>query len=209
MLTQTHAQTPAPSHALSGTLPEPILSSRSRGWNGIVVELQRFCDTDAVVQMRDHVLGVHIAGSVNLLQGRNGRTGVKLVRPGDTTITPMGEPKRWQHTGETMVILLKLAPACVQSIAGERPTRRDSRSATIWASGTRNSRKSDDGFLAGLEPEGAASRIYAESLTTHSPSICCGITARRASRWKSPERSCRTTSSSGRSSTSTTICAKT
>ena len=66
MLTQTHAQTPAPSHALSGALPEPILSSRSRGWNGIVVELQRFCDTDAVVQMRDHVLGVHIAGSVTM-----------------------------------------------------------------------------------------------------------------------------------------------
>ena len=38
----------------------------------------------------------------------------KFVRPGDVTITPVGEPKRFQHGGEIVVILLKLAPAFVQ-----------------------------------------------------------------------------------------------
>jgi AraC family transcriptional regulator len=170
LLTQPYAATPDSSpHTLSGTLPEPLLSSRSRGWNGIVVELHRFCDTDAVVQLRDHVLGVHIAGTVNLLQRRNGRTGVKLVRPGDTTITPMGEPKRWQHTGETMVILLRLAPAFVQSIAGEECAADPARFEIRDNLGVRDPQLEEIGrrLLAGLEPEGAASRIYAESLTTH------------------------------------------
>ena len=38
-------------------MPEPLLSSRSRGWNGIVVELHRFRDVDVVVEVREHIVG--------------------------------------------------------------------------------------------------------------------------------------------------------
>ena len=32
------------------------------------------------------------------------------MNPGDVTITPVGEPKRFQHAGENVVVLLRLAP---------------------------------------------------------------------------------------------------
>ena len=111
-------EVPPPSERTSG-LPVPLLSSRSRNWNGIVVELHHFRGVDAVVPVREHLVGVHVAGSVNLLQSRNGRTSVKHVRAGDITITPYGEPKRFQHAGENIVILLKLAPAVLQDVAGD------------------------------------------------------------------------------------------
>lgn len=96
---------------------EPLLSSGSRGWKGIVVELHHFRGVDRVVPMPHHVVGVHLTGSVNLLQSRNGRTCVKHVRAGDVTITPRGEPKRFQHAGENIVLLLKLDPAFLQQVA--------------------------------------------------------------------------------------------
>lgn len=96
---------------------EPLLSSCSRGWKGIVVELHHFRGVDRMVPMPHHVVGIHLAGSVNLLQSRNGRTRVKLVRAGDVTITPRGEPKRFQHAGDNVVVLLKLDPEFLQQVA--------------------------------------------------------------------------------------------
>jgi AraC family transcriptional regulator len=157
-----------PTRAISGALPEPLLSSRSRGWNGIVVELQSFRDIDAVVQMQEHVVAVHLAGSISLLQRRNGKSSRAPVGPGDIIITPVGEPKRWQHTGENVVILLRLSPAFVQSVAGEEFALDPARFEIQDNFGTRDAQIEDIGkhLLAGLEREGAAGRIYAESLAT-------------------------------------------
>jgi len=102
-----------------GAPPGLLLSSRSRQWDGVVVELHHFRNVDVVVPVREHIVGVHLTGAVNLLQSRNGKTCVKHVRAGDVTITPHGEPKRFQHTGENVVVLLRLAPAFVQEVAGD------------------------------------------------------------------------------------------
>jgi AraC family transcriptional regulator len=157
-----------PTRTISGALPQPLLSSRSRGWNGIVVELQSFRDIDAVVQMQEHVVAVHLAGSISLLQRRNGKSSRAPVGPGDIIITPVGEPKRWQHSGENVVILLRLAPAFVQNVAGEEFALDPTRFEIQDNFGTRDTQIEEIGkhLLAGLEREGAASRIYAESLAT-------------------------------------------
>ena len=36
-----------------------------------------------------------------------------------TSLSPFGEPKRFQHTGENVVVLLRLAPDFVQQVAGD------------------------------------------------------------------------------------------
>jgi AraC family transcriptional regulator len=151
----------------TGGLPVPLLSSRSRGWNGLLVELHHFHGVDAVVPVHEHIVGVHVAGAVNLLQSRNGRTSVKHVRAGDVTITPCGEPKRFQHAGENVVILLKLAPALLQGLAGDEGAIDPSRFELQENFGTRDPRLVALGkqILAGLESEGAVGRIHVESLT--------------------------------------------
>jgi len=153
----------------TAALPAPLLSSRYRSWNDIAVELHHFRGVDAVVPVREHIVGVHISGSVKLLQSRSGRTCTRYVRAGDITITPFGEPKRFQHAGDNIVILLKLAPAFIQSVAGEEYALDPSRFEILENFGTPDRQLVTLGkqLLAGLEPEGAAGRMQVESLTTH------------------------------------------
>jgi len=116
--------------------------------------------------MPEHVIGVHLAGSVNLLQARSGHASVRHVRPGDITITPHGEPKRFQHVGETLVILLKLAPAFVRDIAGDEYALDPERFEIIENFGTRDAALVALGrrLLRGLESEGEPVRVRVEAL---------------------------------------------
>lgn len=150
-------------------MPRPLLSSRARGWNGIVVELQHFRRVDVVVEVPEHVLGLHIVGSVNLLQQRSGRTVTRLVRPGDVTITPAGAPKRFQHGGDIMVILVKLEPWFVQHVAGDECAIDPTRFEIQENPGATDPQIADIGqrLLAGLESEGLTSRLCIDSLATH------------------------------------------
>jgi AraC family transcriptional regulator len=152
----------------ASALPAPLLSSKYRSWSDIVVELHHFRGVDAIVPVHEHIIGVHVAGSVNLLQSRSGRTCVKYVRAGDITITPFGEPKRFQHAGENIVIVLKLAPAFVQNVAGEEYALDPSRFEILENSGAPDPKLFVLGkqLLAGLEAEGTAGRMNVESLTT-------------------------------------------
>lgn len=149
-------------------MPRPLLSSRARGWHGVVVELMHFHTVDAVVDVPDHLIGVHFAGAVNLLQQRNGRSVTKLVRPGDVTITPAGEPKRFQHGGDNMVVLLKLAPSYIQRIAGDEygidPARFELRET--YCATDPELVHLGMAMLRGLEQERMASWLYVDALAT-------------------------------------------
>jgi AraC family transcriptional regulator len=101
----------------AATLAPPLLSSRRRGWQGIGVDLHHFTDVDRTVPAKDHLIGIHLAGAVDLLQVRAGHTVVRRVRPGDITITPAGEPKRFQHGGDNVVIVVSLAPSALREHA--------------------------------------------------------------------------------------------
>jgi AraC family transcriptional regulator len=154
-------------HASSALPHAPLLSSASRHWDGIVVELHHFDTVDVVVPVREHLVGVHVTGAVTLLQARNGKASVRHLRAGDVTVTPVGEPKRFQHTGENVVLILRLAPDFVQQVAGDEyalnPTRFElqeslgARDPELVAIGNR--------LLAGLGTEGTPTRMLVESLT--------------------------------------------
>jgi AraC family transcriptional regulator len=108
---------PAIDPACAATLAPPMLSSKLRDWKGIGVELYHFRDVDRTVPARDHLIGVNVAGAVNLLQSRAGHTVIRRVRPGDITITPAGAPKRFQHGGDNVVIVVRLAPFALREHA--------------------------------------------------------------------------------------------
>jgi AraC family transcriptional regulator len=152
---------------LSGTIPDPLLSSRARGWNGLTVELQSFHDLDVVVQAPDHVIAVHLAGGVNVHQSRGGRTRSRTMSPGDVTVTPIGPPTRWRQAGHSLVVLLRLSPAYVRGVAGDECALDPERFEIQARFATRDARIDDIArrLLAGLELEGGDSRLYVDSLT--------------------------------------------
>src|SRR4051812_47861868 len=94
----------------SQVLPEPLLSSRSLDWNGIVVELRRARDIDVLLSHRDHAVAVILGGGAKLCQCRSGRTVSRTLHSGDVIITPAGEAKRWQHVEDAVGIVLRVSP---------------------------------------------------------------------------------------------------
>jgi len=161
------APTAAPAPREVAPPPGLLVSSRSRHWSGIVVDLHRFHDVDAWCPVREHVVGVHLAGAVNLLQSRGGRTWVKHVRAGDVTVTPCGEPKRFQHAGEAVVLLLRLDPAFMQQVAGDEYALDPARFELRENLGVPDPDLAAIGrqMLAALESEGVPARAHVESLT--------------------------------------------
>jgi AraC family transcriptional regulator len=152
---------------IEGVVPDPLLSSRARGWNGLTLELHSFHQLDASVQPPDHVIAVHVAGSVNLRQARDGRTSVRKMTSGDIAITPVGSPTRWQQAGQSLVILLRLSPAYLRMVAADECAMDPDRFAIQSVFATRDAVIEQLGrrLLAGLELEGVDSHLYVDTLT--------------------------------------------
>jgi AraC family transcriptional regulator len=158
---------PAAGNARQSSLPDPMLSSRSRNWDGIVVELRRGRDVDIEIPYREHVVAVILAGGASLYQSRNGRTSLRTLRSGDVILTPAGEPKRWQHAEEAVAIALRLSPSYVARVAEWRATR--GKNTQLQDNfGTRDPYIEEAALrlLKALEREDGAGRTYVESLTS-------------------------------------------
>ena len=161
------ARMPPATHVIAGSLPESLLSSRARGWDGLVVELYSFSDLDVVVQAPDHVIAVHLAGTVTLRRTLAGRTRTRKMTSGDITITPVGPRVRWQQTSPSLVILLRLAPEYVRHMAGDECAMDPDRFEIQNVFATRDAIIENLGrrLLAGLELEGVDSHFYVDTLT--------------------------------------------
>lgn len=175
---------------LAGAIPDPLLSSRGREWNGLTLELQSFHDLDVVVQATDHVIAVHLGGNVNVHQSRNGRARSRTLGVGDVTITPVGPPTHWRQTGQSLVLLLRLSPDYIRSVAGDECALDPDRFEIQGRFGIRDECIDDLArrLLAGLELEGSDSRLYVDALTCElaihllreHTSPCAGTTWRMA-----------------------------
>lgn len=104
-------------HALSGTLPAPVLSSAALGWPDIRVEIFRQRAMDVVTQSSAHVITVQLAGTRHIFQRRNGRVSDQVLRPGAVIITPAGEPKQWRHAEQADILVMQLSPDVVDEVA--------------------------------------------------------------------------------------------
>lgn len=158
---------------LQGTLPKPVLSSRTRGWKGTAVELFRYQNIDALVQPAAHEVAVHVAGSVTLRRTRSGRCTARTMSPGDVTITPIGGPVHWRQAGQSLVIVVRLDAGYVAEVAA-RGCDLDLAHIVIQdAFSVRDSKLEHFAWrlLAALELEGAAGTLCADAaswdLVTH------------------------------------------
>ena len=161
------APVPTATHVIAGSVPEPLLSSRVRGWDGLVVELHSFRDLDTVVQPTYHVIAVHLAGTVTLRRTLAGRTHTRKMASGDITITPVGLRVQWQQSSPSLVMLLRLSTEYVRRIAGDEcamdPERFEIRD--VFATRDTVIESLGRGLLAGLELEGVDSHLYVDTLT--------------------------------------------
>jgi len=147
---------------IAGALADPLLSSRARGWNGIIVELHSFQDLDTLVEPQDHVIAVHLSGNVTLHRTRDGRTRSKSMDVDDVTITPAGPPTRWQQSGHSLVVLVRIAIDYMRRVASEECALDPACVELQGTFGVRDARIADLArrLLAGLEFEGADSQLY-------------------------------------------------
>jgi AraC family transcriptional regulator len=152
---------------IEGNVPAPLLSSSSRDWDGLTLELHSFHALDALVCPSDHVIAIHLAGRVSLQRTRDGRARTRTMDVGDVTITPVGAPVRWQQDGHSLVLLLRLAPGYVRAVAGDEcaldPDRFEIRA--VFAQRDPTIEKLGRRFLAGLELEGVDSCLHVDTFT--------------------------------------------
>jgi AraC family transcriptional regulator len=148
-------------------VPEPLLSSRSRQWDGIVVELHRARNVDVLIPYPDHVISVVLAGVLNLYLARDGSTSHSTLRSGDVIITSAGGPTHWRHKEEAVSIILRLAPTYVDKVAAEDCAAHAQLPEIQDTVGKHDERIEEIAkqLLAGIESDPRASRLYIESLT--------------------------------------------
>ena len=152
----------------SGAVPEPILSSRTRQWDGVVVELYRVRDVDYVKQDSEHTVAVFLRGPVNLLQRRYGRVHQRTMHAGDVIVTPAGEPKGLRHEEETELVKLRLAPAFVAGIIGDVVASGSGPVELLDNFGARDAHIEELArrLVGEIKGDALAGRLYAESLAT-------------------------------------------
>ena len=151
-----------------GRVPEPLLSSRSRRWNGILVELYRVRDVDFVKPVSSHVVTVFLRGPIDLQQRRNGRVVQRTMHAGDVIVAPAGEAKALQHREEAELVKLQLEPSFFAGITagldaiGARPVE------LLDNFGTRDAYIEDLArrLVGELRADNLGGRLYAESLAT-------------------------------------------
>ena len=167
MATRQHADAPGFGRA-SERVPEPLLSSRSLQWNGILVEFYRVRDVDFVKPISEHVVTVFLRGPVNLLQGRHGRVVQRTMHAGDIIVTPAGEPKAVQHKEEAELVKLQLAPSFVAGIVDELDANGSRQVELLDNFGTRDAYIEDLArrLVGELRADNLAGQRYAESLAT-------------------------------------------
>jgi AraC family transcriptional regulator len=149
-------------------VPEPVLSSRSREWNGLLVELYRVGDVDFVKRDADHVVTVFLGNPVNLIQRRYGRVVRQTMRAGDVIVTPAGEPKELQHREVAELVKVRLAPALVASVVGGLGAGAAVQVELLDNFGTRDARIEDLALrlLGEARLNALGGRLCAESLAT-------------------------------------------
>jgi AraC family transcriptional regulator len=102
--------------ALHGTLPQPVISSRSSNWTAFTIEFYRARNIDVVTQCSYHTISVITGERCELYQRRNGKELQSTICAGDVIITPAGPPKQWRHEEEVEYIAFRMPPSFLQRI---------------------------------------------------------------------------------------------
>lgn len=102
---------------VAGNLPAPVASSRSRGWNGLVVERFRTESLDVVMRLPAVLVTLHFGPRVDFVQTRHRQVDRRRLGQGDATVTTAGEPKGWQVRGRAEFAAVWLDPTLIGNVA--------------------------------------------------------------------------------------------
>jgi AraC family transcriptional regulator len=149
-------------------LPDlPVLSSKSKGWNGIVVEYRHHPANElASPPLSQHLITLNCGNPYHLVQRLNGQVYEGQVVAGDIILTPASRPTEWIWDNEVDVVHLCLEPAFIAKVATQA-IEVDAAQVEIFnrfAASDAQIQQIGRSLLAELESEKLGNRLYAESL---------------------------------------------
>ncbi len=146
---------------------QPILSSKSKGWNGIVTEYRHhFPDEIVSPPMAQHLITLNCGNSYQLVQKLDGQSYKGQVIKGDIILTPANQPSEWSWDSEVDVLHLCLEPALVTKVAIEA-IEVDAVQVEVlnrFAAADLQIQHIGQLLLSELQNDKLANRLYAESL---------------------------------------------
>ena len=96
----------------------PRLSSRARGWEGILVEQDRFHPFDnGVVAYDEYLIVLVLDQQVRLSHAVDGRRYEGVYGHGDLLLSPGGQPVRWKVVEPWDAVVMALCPEVVHQAA--------------------------------------------------------------------------------------------
>ncbi|MGL4619178.1 helix-turn-helix domain-containing protein [Chroococcidiopsis sp.] len=146
----------------------PILSSRDRGWENILVEqFQHPAGEGRTCYSDEHAICLSLAPRpVRLVQTQGDRTRTGLYAKGDFCITPAKMPffARWES--DDRFLRIRIASRFIQGVAGEALAMNPNRLELMPEFQIRDRQLEAIGMmlLAELQPKNSGSRLYIESL---------------------------------------------
>lgn len=155
--------------SLLDELPDsPVLSSKPKGWNGIVVEYYHHpANQLASPPLSHHLITLNCGRPYPLVQRLNGRVYEGQIAEGDIILTPANRPTEWFWDNEVDVLHLCIEPASLSKIAAETIEVDAARVEILncFAASDPQIQHVGRSLLAELKSEKLGSRLYAESLT--------------------------------------------
>jgi AraC family transcriptional regulator len=156
-----------PSARTPQIFPKPLRSSTPHTGDGVCVEVYRARDLNLVAVHSEHLISLQLKGSGDLPQHVTAHGSRMEIRAGNSiNITPAGVPAHWRYDGEDEVLVLRIAPSLLESVAAKESRQPAERVELVDQRGIRDARIERLGarFLEELMVGGFASRTCVQLL---------------------------------------------
>jgi AraC family transcriptional regulator len=146
-----------------------VVSSRQRGWNGILVEQYQYYSTPNEIELpalSSHWLNIPLGSPIALSQKSDDRWHVSTFRKGDSFLVPAGQPIHWRCQGSkfTTDINIHLQPNLIGQVA-EASEIDTARLIKRLGQQDLNLQQIAMLLLAEVQSGGMMGQLYVESLT--------------------------------------------
>ncbi len=149
-------------------LPDrPMLSSKSKGWSGVVIEYHHHPPNELVSPpLSQHLITLNCGSPYHLMQQLDGQVYEGQVVKGDIILTPANHPTQWRWDHQVDVLHLCFEPTFVAKMAAEVVEVDAARVEVLncFAASDLQIQQIGQLLLAELEAEKLGNRLYAESL---------------------------------------------
>ncbi|MBF2004066.1 MAG: helix-turn-helix transcriptional regulator [Chlorogloeopsis fritschii C42_A2020_084] len=154
--------------SLLDELPDrPVLSSKSKGWNGITIEYYHHPANELISPpLSQHLITLNCGSPYRLVQQLDGQVYEGQVVKGDIILTPAYHPTQWYWDREVDVLHLCFEPTFVTKVAAEA-VEVDAAHVEVFnyfAVADLQIQHISHLLLTELESEKLGNRLYAESL---------------------------------------------